>query len=177
MENRPQYNTKNKIQNNQVFSDKVSINQSQPVRENSFSDVEKATDGLMDGYISEQKIYSEIIRNNICFSSFAAWLGDEEEAEEIVQMIVRQICSRNPYERICKQDFPRETVRSAMLKVDIYVLEAAIEQISYTDNVKKFEKYLISTLFNEANTKHFKENAEARWAENAFKRDFRNMQL
>ena len=64
-----------------------------------------------------------------------------------------------------------------MLKVDIYVLEAAIEQISYTDNVKKFEKYLISSLFNEANTKHFKENAEARWAENAFKRDFRNMQL
>ena len=32
--------------------------------------------------------------------------------------------------------------------------------------------YLISTLFNEANGKRFKENAEGRWAEYAVKRDF-----
>ncbi|MEE0471866.1 hypothetical protein [Ruminococcus sp.] len=41
-----------------------------------------------------------------------------------------------------------------------------------TDNVRNYESYLISTLFNEANGKRFKENAEGRWAEYAVKRDF-----
>ncbi|MCR5599414.1 MAG: hypothetical protein K6G33_01530 [Ruminococcus sp.] len=39
-------------------------------------------------------------------------------------------------------------------------LENASEQIKHTDNVRNYEKYLISTLFNEANGRRFKENAE-----------------
>lgn len=113
-----------------------------------------------------------MVKTNIEFPYFAEWLGDEEEAEEIVQMIVRRICSRKKTERICGQDFPREVVKSAMLKVDINVLENAIEQMKRTDNVRNYESYLISTLFNEANGKRFKENAEGRWAEYAVKRDF-----
>jgi len=113
-----------------------------------------------------------VVKTNIEFPYFAEWLGDEEEAEEIVQMIVRRICSRKKTERICGQDFPREVVKSAMLKVDINVLENAIEQMKRTDNVRNYESYLISTLFNEANGKRFKENAEGRWAEYAVKRDF-----
>ena len=88
-------------------------------------------------------------------------------------MIVRRICSRKKTERICGQDFPREVVKSTMLKVDINVLENAIEQMKRADNVRNYESYLISTLFNEANGKRFKENAEGRWAEYAVKRDFR----
>ena len=64
-----------------------------------------------------------------------------------------------------------EKVKSAMLKVDIYILENAIMQMKCTDNIRNFESYLISTLFNEANGRHFKENAEQRWAEYAVKRD------
>ena len=59
-----------------------------------------------------------------------------------------------------------------MLKVDRICLENAIEQIKQTDNVRNFERYLISTLFNEANGKRFKENATDRWADYAVKRDF-----
>ena len=112
------------------------------------------------------------MKTNIDFPYFAEWLGDEEEAEEIIQMIVRRICSRKKTERICGQDFPREVVKSTMLKIDINVLENAIEQMKRTDNVRNYESYLISTLFNEANGKRFKENAEGRWAEYAVKRDF-----
>ena len=82
------------------------------------------------------------MKNNIDFSYFAEWLGDEEEAEEIVQMIVRRICSRKKTERICGQDFPREVVKSAMLKVDINVLENAIEQMKRTDNVRNYESFV-----------------------------------
>ena len=86
-------------------------------------------------------------------------------------MIVRQICSATPYEKICNQQFPREVVKSAMLRIDNNVLTNAIEQISHADSIQNYEKYLISTLFNEANGKTFRENAESRRAECAVKRD------
>ena len=172
VENQGQINTKKKIKINQILSDQVSINQSPSDSEKAVENVESQTDGLIDGYISEKEVYTDVVKTNIEFPYFAEWLGDEEEAEEIVQMIVRRICSRKKTERICGQDFPREVVKSAMLKVDINVLENAIEQMKRTDNVRNYESYLISTLFNEANGKRFKENAEGRWAEYAVKRDF-----
>ena len=172
VENQGQINTKKKIKKNQILSDQVSINQSPSGSEKAVENVESRTDGLIDGYISEKEVYTDVVKTNIEFTYFAEWLGDEEEAEEIVQMIVRRICSRKKTERICGQDFPREVVKSAMLKVDINVLENAIEQMKRTDNVRNYESYLISTLFNEANGKRFKENAEGRWAEYAVKRDF-----
>ena len=172
VENQGQINTKKKIKKNQILSDQVSINQSPSNSEKAVENVESQTDGLIDGYISEKEVYTDVVKTNIEFPYFAEWLGDEEEAEEIVQMIVRRICSRKKTERICGQDFPREVVKSAMLKVDINVLENAIEQMKRTDNVRNYESYLISTLFNEANGKRFKENAEGRWAEYAVKRDF-----
>ena len=172
VENQGQINTKKKIKKNQILSDQVSINQSPSDSEKAVENVESPTDGLIDGYISEKEVYTDVVKTNIEFPYFAEWLGDEEEAEEIVQMIVRRICSRKKTERICGQDFPREVVKSAMLKVDINVLENAIEQMKRTDNVRNYESYLISTLFNEANGKRFKENAEGRWAEYAVKRDF-----
>lgn len=172
VENQGQINTKKKIKKNQILSDQVSINQSPSDSEKAVENVESQTDGLIDGYISEKEVYTDVVKTNIEFPYFAEWLGDEEEAEEIAQMIVRRICSRKKTERICGQDFPREVVKSAMLKVDINVLENAIEQMKRTDNVRNYESYLISTLFNEANGKRFKENAEGRWAEYAVKRDF-----
>ena len=172
IENQGQLNTKEKIKKNQILSDQTSINQSPSGSEKPVENVERRTDGMTDEYISEMKIYTEVVKENIDFNYFAEWLGDEEEAEEIVQMMVRQICSRKKTERICKEDFPREVVKSSMLKVDIVVLQNAIEQIKQIDGVKRKEPYLISTLFNEANGKRFKENAEGRWAEYAVKRDF-----
>lgn len=169
VENQGQINTKKIIKNNQIRIDQVSIDQSCSDSEKA---VERQADGQIDGYISEKEIYTEVVKTNIDFPYFAEWLGDEEEAEEIIQMIVRRICSRKKTERICGQDFPREVVKSTMLKIDINVLENAIEQMKRTDNVRNYESYLISTLFNEANGKRFKENAEGRWAEYAVKRDF-----
>ena len=118
------------------------------------------------------------MKSNIEYDSYALWAEDSngymtvQELDEIVQMIVRAICSRKPTEHICGQDFPRETVKSAMLKVDRVCLENAVEQMKQTGNIRNYEQYLISTLFNEANSRHFKENAEGRWVDFAVKRDF-----
>lgn len=156
---------KNQESNNQENIDRVSIDQS------------ACADGQMDGYIHEQEIYTEVVKSNIEYDSYALWAEDSDgymtvkELDEIVQMIVRAICSRKKTERICGQDFPREVVKSAMLKVDRVCLENAVEQMKQTDNICNYERYLISTLFNEANGRSFKENAEGRNVEYAVKRD------
>ena len=171
VENQGQSKTNNKINNNKILRDKSSINQSLHEENKQVKTSESAEDRTIDRYSKDIKAYSDLVKSNIDFTDFADWLGNEAEAEEIVQMIVRQICSAAPYERICNQQFPREVVKSAMLKVDNNVLTNAISQISHANSIQNYEKYLISTLFNEANGKTFKENAESRWADYAVKRD------
>ena len=168
--------TKKEESKKEVSSDQVSIDQSPSLRETA---VEKSSDdGLMDGYIQEKEIYTKVVKTNIEYEDYALWAEDSdgymtvEELDEIVQMIVRAICSRKKTDRICGQEYPREVIKSAMLKVDRVCLENAIEQIKQTDNVRNYERYLISTLFNEANGRSFKENAENRNVEYAVRRDF-----
>lgn len=170
LENQGQSKTNNKLYNNKILRDKQSINQSACKEDRQTRTSEPLEDRLNDRRSYEFKAYTDVVKQNIDFFDFSDWLGNEDEAEEIVQMIVRQICSAAPYERICNQQFPREVVKSAMLKVDNTVLTNAIEQISHADCIQNYEKYLISTLFNEANGKTFKENAESRWAKCAVKR-------
>ena len=117
------------------------------------------------------------MKSNIENDDYALWAEESDDymtvrdLNEIVQMIVRAICFRKKTERICGQEFPREVIKSAMLKVDRICLENAIEQIKQTDNVRNYERYLISTLFNEANGRSFRENAETRSVDYAVKRD------
>lgn len=167
--------TKEEISKKEVSNDQVSIDQSCPPHE---SIVEKCSDdGKMDGYMQEKEIYTEVVKSNIEYDDYALWAEDSdgymtvEELDEIVQMIVRAICSRKKTERICGQEFPREVIKSALLKVDRICLENAIEQIKQTDNVRNYERYLISILFNEANGRIFKENAETRSVDFAVKRE------
>lgn len=171
VENQGQSKTNNKINNNKILRNKQSIDQSACKENKQVKADDPSEDRLIDRRSYEFKAYSDLVKSNIDFIDFADWLENEEEAEEIVQMIVRQICSAAPYERICNQQFPREVVKSAMLKVDNNVLTNAISQISHANSIQNYEKYLISTLFNEANGKTFKENAESRWADYAVKRD------
>ncbi len=172
VENQGQLKTNNKKLNNKILNKNQSINQSACKDNKQVRASKSSEDRLNDRRSREFKAYTDVVKQNIDFFDFSDWLGNEDEAEEIVQMIVRQICSAAPNERICNQQFPREVVRSAMLKVDINVLEKAIEQMSHTDNIGNHEKYFISVLFNESNSKCFKENAETRWANYAYKRDF-----
>jgi hypothetical protein len=165
----------NQIKNNQVYSDQESTNQSFDCTENS-----NEKDGLIDRYMREQQIYTEVVKSNIEYDDYVEWINlfsehsclDVDELDEIVEMIVRAICSPKKSERICGQEFPREVIKAAMLKVDRTCLDNAVDVMRETDDIRNFEKYLISTLFNEANGRHFKENAEERNAEYAVKRDF-----
>ena len=100
----------------ELLFEQVSINQSSAGKEKA----DGTEDGLTDGYLREQQIYSDVVRANIDFPFFADWLGDDEEAEEIVQMIVRQICSMKPTADISRK-MPNSDGQST-LRGEIWVL-------------------------------------------------------
>lgn len=166
-EKQAQLNTNEKINKNKKLSYQDSINPSAPQK--SFqqkSNVERQ----MERYSRETEIYSNIVKRNIDFYELGEWLDqycddDEDgwaEAEEIVSAIVRQIVSAKPYEVIHEQKYPREIVKSAMLKLNIYHVENVIQQMKEVMNIRNYEAYLISSLYNEVISYNFKKNAESR---------------
>ncbi len=86
-EKQAQINTKEKISKNKKFSDIESIRPSAP-QENSQkvfnkANVEKSEDErLMDKYRREYEIYTNIVKQNICFGELAEWLDESSEEDE-----------------------------------------------------------------------------------------------
>lgn len=178
-EKQGQLNTNEKINKNKKLSYKDSINPS--VQRSSFQkkfqqsfnvgNVEKSKDErMMDEYTKKFEIYKSIIKQNIDFYEFASWLDsycDEDEdgwaeAEQIVEAMVRQILSTKPYEVIHVQKFPRASVESAMMKANICHLQNVVEQMKEVLNIRNYEAYLISSIYNEVVNYHVKKNAESR---------------
>ena len=124
----------------------------------------------MEKYSRDSKIYTSIVKQNIGFYELGEWFdqscSDDEdgyqEAKEIVSAIVRQIVSTKPYELIHGQKYPREIVKSMMLKLNIYHVENVIQQMKEVMNIRNYEAYLISSLYNEVISYNFKKNAESR---------------
>ncbi|MBE6874156.1 MAG: hypothetical protein E7493_09650 [Ruminococcus albus] len=174
-EKQGQLNTNEKINKNKKFSYKDSINPSAPQKNfqqiSNKRAVEKSADErMMDEYTKKFEIYKSIIKQNIDFYEFASWLDsycDEDEdgwteAEQIVEAMVRQILSTKPYEVIHGQKFPRASVESAMMKANICHLQNVVEQMKEVLNIRNYEAYLISSIYNEVVNYHVKKNAESR---------------
>lgn len=178
-ENHGQYNTKDTIQKNSLLSNKSSIIPSVPtIGAFNKNAVESSGIRMTDRYDQEEiDKYTEIVRENVSYWDLGEWLcadgGDGfKEADEIVGIIVSEICSALPYGRIKGQQFPRAVIKSVLLKADIVTVENAITQIAQVDNVRDFKRYFISTLYDEVTQRNFKENCENRWANYAVNRDF-----
>ena len=126
----------------------------------------------MEHYLRETEIYTEIIRENIGYDDYVLWiesyyqLFEKEnemtvsELDEIVGMIVRAICSKKPTVEICGQTFPREIIKSTMLAVSRESLDNTLEIMRKAGEIRNYERYFISTLFNETNGTHFKSHTQ-----------------
>ena len=166
-EKQAQLNTNEKIIKNKKLSYQDSINPSAPQK--SFQQ-KSADERMMDEYTQKFEIYKGIIKQNIDFFEFASWLDqfcddDEDgwaEAEQIVEAMVRQVLSTKPYEVIHGQKIPRASVQSVMLKANIYHMENVVEQMKEVLNIRNYEAYLISSVYNEVVNFHVKKNAESR---------------
>ena len=174
-EKQAQLNTNEKIIKNKKLSyqDSIYPSASQKIFQQTSNKraVGKSEDErMMDEYTQNFEIYKEIIKQNIDFYEFASWLDsycddDEDgwaEAEQIVEAMVRQILSTKPYEIIHGQKFPRVSVESAMMKANICHLQNVVEQMKGVLNIRNYEAYLISSVYNEVVNFHVKKNAESR---------------
>lgn len=178
-ENQGQYNTKKKIKNNQLLSDKSSIIPSAKNQQvfNAES-VEKSNDGMTDTYNEEEiETYTEIVRDNISYGHLGDWLCNDSrdgyaEADNIVGFIVDEICSPLPYATIKKTKIPRSVVKSVMLKADINIVENVLLNMAKVDDIKDYRRYFINSLYNEVLTYNFNNGCESRWASYAVARDF-----
>ena len=149
----PRNNQRNNniVYNNQISTDQASIHQ--------------------DGS-TEREQYTEIVKANIGYAEYAEWImlfaGDYmtvAELDEIVAIIVNAVVSEKGSDCICGQNYPRSVIRSVMLKVDRGCVERAIETMKHTGHIRNYERYLLSTLFNEANGRHLRTNTENRQIE------------
>ena len=177
-ENQGQYNNNNTIQKNQLLSDKSSI--ISPTAKPTFNDqtVESSDERPNDGYNAEEReIYTKIVKQNISYGQLGDYLCQDgrdgyAEADEIVGFMVEEICSNAPYLWVNKTKIPRSVVKSRMLKANICMVENALLKMSEVDDIRKFQRYFITTLYNETLSYHFNEGCECRWAAQAVARDF-----
>ena len=174
-ENHRQYNTKEKIKNNQLLSDKSSIIPSAAIPQNFNSgNVGKKNE---EYNAEEVEYYTEVVKHNIGYGYLGDWLSEDghdgyKEADEIVGFIVDEICSPLPYTTLRGTSFPRNVIKFKMLQANINIVENVLVNMSKVDNIKDFRRYFISSLYNEVLTYHFNEGCESRGAAYAVARDF-----
>ena len=174
-ENHGQYNTKEKIKNNQLLSDKSSIIPSAAIPQVFNSEnVEKSNE---EYNAEEVEYYTEVVKHNIGYGYLGDWLSEDghdgyAEADNIVGFIVDEICSLLPYTTLRGTSFPRSVIKSKMLQANINIVENVLVNMSKVDGIRDFRRYFISSLYNEVLTYHFNEGCESRWAAYAVARDF-----
>lgn len=134
-------------------------------------------DEMSDGFSEEAHKYKLIITENVCLEMLVFLLSlrnregsdNRREAEEIIDMIVRAICSEAPTQKICGQTYSRQQVRETLLKADTDCIINAIDRMSGQESIKNRESYFISTLINEINGHTFNGNSLDRWADQDIK--------
>ncbi len=103
-------------------------------------------------WIRERNQYEEIIKDNIEYDILLerfekAWL------DEIVEIMVDVVCSKEPYIRINKQECPQEVVKSRFLKIDSTHIEYIYMSLKdNTSNVRNIRAFLITTIYRSFET-------------------------
>ena len=98
----------------------------------------------------DMDIYREIIRENIRYDDFVQENPrDKEQLDEMVELMVEAVCSKKEMIRVAGNDFPREVVKSRLLKLDgehiRFVFDCLKEN---TTRVRNMKQYLLTVLYN-----------------------------
>ena len=142
-------NINNNNYNNTDFNNTIL---SYPISDEELSD--DGSDEPLDaiGWMRERKTYENLIKDNIDYDIMIekfekAWI------DEIVELMVDVVCSKEPYIRINKQEYPHEVVKSRFLKIDSshieYIYFALRENCS---NVRNIRAFLITTIYRSFET-------------------------
>ncbi len=104
------------------------------------------------GWIREREIYEKIIKSNVEYDIMIQRF-EKDWLDEIIELMVDVVCSKEPYIRINKQEYPHEIVKSRFLKIDSshieYIYFALQENCS---NVRNIRAFLITTIYRSFET-------------------------
>ena len=104
--------------------------------------------------VAERELYSEVIRENICYDEkYAHGIGDSQQVDELVSIMTDVVCSSSPTIRVNGEAVLHEVVKSRFLELTDeeidYVLHALHHNSSRIGNMRS---YLITTLYNSKST-------------------------
>ena len=93
-------------------------------------------------------MYREMVMDNIEYDILAQRY-DRERLDEAVEIMLEAICSKREYIRVAGDEFPREVVKSRLLKLTSSHVEYAFDCIDKnTTKVRNVKSYLLTTLYN-----------------------------
>jgi hypothetical protein len=98
----------------------------------------------------ELERYREYIRENIDYPQLCVELPNEvSRLDEMVELLVETVCSAKPYIRVAGTEYPAQTVRSRLLKLNgdhiRFVFSCLREN---TTKIRNIRQYLLTILFN-----------------------------
>ena len=125
---------------------------SYPIEEDSMSPPASAEPLDMIRWIRERNTYEQIIKDNIDYDIIVEQYG-ANWLDEIVALMVDVVCSKEPYIRINKQEYPQEVVKDRFLEIN----SSHIEYIHFslkenTSNVRNIRAFLITTIYRASET-------------------------
>lgn len=107
----------------------------------------RSRDAPADG-MDRMEAYREMVMENIEYDLLAQRHG-RERLDEAVEIMLEAICSKRETIRVAGDEFPREAVKSRLLKLDSSHVEYAFECIDKnTTKVRNVKSYLLTTLYN-----------------------------
>ncbi len=125
---------------------------SYPIEEDSISPPSSSEPIDAIRWIRERMTYEQIIKDNISYDIIVEEYG-ANWLDEIVALMVDVVCSKEPFIRINKQEYPHEVVKSRFLKIN----STHIEYIHFslkenTSNVRNIRAFLITTIYRASET-------------------------
>jgi len=92
--------------------------------------------------------YREMIMENIEYDCLVQQYG-RERLDGVVELMLETVCSKRPYIRIAGDEYPREVVKSRLLKLSSSHVEYVFDVLDKnTTKVYNIKAYLLSCLYN-----------------------------
>ena len=143
----------NKILSNHITDEKNSDWNDYADEEQYSKFIERITDGIRKEK-SEYGLYMDFIKKQIEYDCLIERHPyHKEQIDGIVELIAETAVSNNDYIVVASNKFPKEVVKSKLLKLTFTHIEYVLECLSKnTTDVKNYKKYLLASLFNAPST-------------------------
>ena len=98
----------------------------------------------------ERENYRDLIYENIGYGRLREqYPYDGESIDEIVELMLDVVCAKRQYTRVSGSDFPHETVKSRLLKLDAKHIQFVLDGMRQnTTKIRNIKQYLLAALYN-----------------------------